>query len=176
LWFRSTATLGTAVADTYTLYLKTHAFHWKVTGPMFQTLHLLFETQYNELWAAVDTIAERIRALGEPAPGSYTQFAKLSSVPEETGTPKAGRSGLWLRGRQLAGFHAGTERTRFVAAVAEGLVLGLPAATEGDPLPARQVEGAALGVLDLEVSFDENRAVVANHDARSCHPCLPCPK
>ncbi|MHC8509796.1 MAG: Dps family protein [Rhodospirillales bacterium] len=81
--------LSRVLADTYTLYLKTHNFHWNVTGPMFNTLHLMFETQYNELALAVDEIAERIRALGHPAPGSYARFAELSSVREETGVPKA---------------------------------------------------------------------------------------
>ncbi len=77
------------LADTYTLYLKTHYFHWNVTGPMFQTLHLMFETQYNELALAVDLIAERIRALGHTAPGSYSAYAQLSSIPETTEVPKA---------------------------------------------------------------------------------------
>ncbi|MBS1222336.1 MAG: dps [Proteobacteria bacterium] len=81
--------LSRLLADTYTVYLKTHNFHWNVTGPMFNTLHLMFETQYNELALAVDLIAERIRALGLPAPGSYAQFAKLTSIQEETGTPSA---------------------------------------------------------------------------------------
>ena len=81
--------LSMLLADTYTLYLKTHKYHWNVTGPMFQTLHLMFETQYNELALAVDEIAERIRALGEPAPGSYAQFAALSSVPEDPEQPDA---------------------------------------------------------------------------------------
>lgn len=81
--------LSKLLADTYTLYLKTHYFHWNVTGPMFQTLHLMFETQYNELALAVDSIAERIRSLGFPAPGTYTDFAKLSSIKETNGVPKA---------------------------------------------------------------------------------------
>lgn len=81
--------LSKMLADTYTLYLKTHNFHWNVTGPMFQTLHLLFETQYNELALAVDLIAERIRALGFPAPGTYSEFAKLGSIKETPGVPKA---------------------------------------------------------------------------------------
>ncbi|MFZ5595361.1 MAG: Dps family protein [Pseudomonadota bacterium] len=81
--------LSRLLADTYTLYLKTHNFHWNVTGPMFQTLHLMFETQYNELALAVDLIAERIRALGFPAPGTYTEFSRLSSIPETIGVPKA---------------------------------------------------------------------------------------
>ncbi len=81
--------LSKLLADTYTLYLKTHNFHWNVEGPMFNTLHLMFEQQYNELALAVDAIAERIRALGHPAPGSYAAYAKLSSIKEETGVPKA---------------------------------------------------------------------------------------
>ena len=81
--------LSRLLADTYTLYLKTHNFHWNVTGPMFQTLHLMFETQYNELALAVDLIAERIRALGFPAPGTYAEFTKLSSIKEPKGVPQA---------------------------------------------------------------------------------------
>ncbi|PXW29183.1 Dps family protein [Paraburkholderia caballeronis] len=81
--------LSRLLADTYTLYLKTHNFHWNVTGPMFNTLHLMFETQYTELATAVDAIAERIRALGEFAPGSYREFGKLSSIPEAEGVPSA---------------------------------------------------------------------------------------
>jgi len=81
--------LSHLLADTYTLYLKTHNFHWNVTGPMFQTLHLMFETQYNELALAVDLIAERIRALGYPAPGTYRDYAKLASIKEPVGVPKA---------------------------------------------------------------------------------------
>ena len=81
--------LSKLLADTYTLYLKTHKYHWNVTGPMFQTLHLMFETQYNELALAVDLIAERIRALDVLAPGSYAEFAKLSSIKEESDHPVA---------------------------------------------------------------------------------------
>ena len=81
--------LSRLLADTYTLYLKTHNFHWNVTGPMFNTLHLMFETQYNELALAVDLIAERIRALGFPAPGSYREFGKLTSIAESQGAPDA---------------------------------------------------------------------------------------
>ena len=81
--------LSRLLADTYTLYLKTHNFHWNVTGPQFNTLHLMFETQYNELALAVDQIAERIRALGYPAPGSYAAYSKLSSVKEADGVPAA---------------------------------------------------------------------------------------
>lgn len=83
------AGLSRLLADSYSLYLKTHNFHWNVTGPMFQTLHLLFETQYTELALAVDLIAERIRALGYPAPGTYSEYAKLTSIPETMGVPKA---------------------------------------------------------------------------------------
>lgn len=81
--------LSRLLADTYSLYLKTHNFHWNVTGPMFQTLHTMFETQYTELATAVDLIAERIRSLGFPAPGTYSEFARLSSIPEASGVPKA---------------------------------------------------------------------------------------
>jgi starvation-inducible DNA-binding protein len=81
--------LSRLLADTYTLYLKTHNFHWNVTGPMFQTLHLMFETQYNELALAVDLVAERIRALGFPAPGSYREFGKLASIAEAEGVTDA---------------------------------------------------------------------------------------
>ncbi len=81
--------LNVLLASSYTLYLKTHNFHWNVTGPMFTTLHTLFETQYNELALAVDEIAERIRTLGAPAPGTYKAFASLSLVKEEEGVPKA---------------------------------------------------------------------------------------
>jgi starvation-inducible DNA-binding protein len=77
------------LAESYVLYLKTHNFHWNVTGPMFTTLHTLFETQYTELALAVDEIAERIRALGERAPGTYREFLELSGVNETDGTPKA---------------------------------------------------------------------------------------
>ena len=83
------AGLSQLLADTYTLYLKTHNFHWNVKGPMFQTLHLMFETQYTELALAVDLIAERIRALGFPAPGTYKEYAKLSSINETDGVPEA---------------------------------------------------------------------------------------
>lgn len=81
--------LSRLLADTYTLYLKTHNFHWNVTGPQFNSLHLMFETQYTELALAVDAIAERIRALGEPAPGSYSAYAALATVKEADGVPKA---------------------------------------------------------------------------------------
>jgi starvation-inducible DNA-binding protein len=81
--------LSRMLADTYTLYLKTHNFHWNVTGPMFQTLHIMFMTQYNETWMAVDLVAERIRALGYPAPGTYKEFAALTSIKDSSGVPNA---------------------------------------------------------------------------------------
>lgn len=81
--------LSRLLADSYTLYLKTHNYHWNVTGPHFNTLHTLFEQQYGELAVAVDDIAERIRALGYRAPGSYEEFSKLSSLAEESGEPNA---------------------------------------------------------------------------------------
>ncbi|HWU65441.1 MAG TPA: Dps family protein [Methylophilus sp.] len=81
--------LSKLLADTYTLYLKTHYFHWNVTGPMFNTLHLMFETQYTELALAVDLVAERIRSLGVYAPGTYAQFSKLTSIDETVDVPKA---------------------------------------------------------------------------------------
>ncbi len=81
--------LSHLLADSYTLYLKTHNFHWNVTGPMFRTLHVMFEEQYTELWTAVDLIAERIRALGTYAPGSYRQFAELTKIEEEPSVPTA---------------------------------------------------------------------------------------
>ena len=81
--------LSELLADSYSLYLMTHNFHWNVTGPMFNTLHNMFMAQYTEQWAALDLIAERIRALGEPAPATYNEFSKLTSIAEVSGTPKA---------------------------------------------------------------------------------------
>jgi starvation-inducible DNA-binding protein len=81
--------LSRLLADTYTVYLKTHNFHWNVKGPMFNTLHLMFMDQYNELWLSTDLIAERIRSLGFPAPGTYAAFGKLASIPETPGVPTA---------------------------------------------------------------------------------------
>ncbi len=81
--------LSRLLADSYTLYLMTHNFHWNVTGPMFNTLHLMFMGQYTEQWNALDLIAERIRALGHPAPGTYKEFVKLASIKEVDGVPKA---------------------------------------------------------------------------------------
>jgi starvation-inducible DNA-binding protein len=94
--------LSKLLADTYTLYLKTHNFHWNVTGPQFNSLHLMFEGQYTELALAVDLIAERIRALGEPAPGSYSAYAKLSSIKEAEGLPAAEEMVRILAEDQLA--------------------------------------------------------------------------
>ena len=106
--------LSKVLADTYTLYLKTHNFHWNVTGPMFQTLHLMFEQHYNELALAVDLVAERIRALGFPAPGTYKQFSALSSIREEEGIPKANEMiKLLVEGHEAV---ARTARTVFVTA------------------------------------------------------------
>ena len=81
--------LSHLLADSYTLYLKTHNFHWNVTGPMFNTLHVMFMDQYTELWNALDLIAERIRALGFPAPGTYREFVKLTVIKESEGVPSA---------------------------------------------------------------------------------------
>lgn len=81
--------LSALLADSYTLYLMTHNFHWNVTGPQFNSLHAMFMGQYTEQWAALDVIAERIRALGFPAPGTYREFAKLASIAEVDGVPKA---------------------------------------------------------------------------------------
>lgn len=83
------AGLSRLLADTYSLYLKTHNFHWNVEGPMFNTLHLMFMGQYTELWNALDAIAERIRSLGYPAPGTYGQFSRLTSIEETEGVPEA---------------------------------------------------------------------------------------
>ena len=81
--------LSRLMADDFALYLKTHNFHWNVTGPMFQTLHVMFEEQYNELWTALDAIAERIRALGFPAPGTSSELRRLASIEETEGVPDA---------------------------------------------------------------------------------------
>ncbi len=99
--------LSRLLADTYTLYLTTHNFHWNVTGPMFTMLHGMFMTQYTELWNAVDPIAERIRALGHFAPGSYGQFASLASLPDAPATPPAATEMI----RHLMKGHEGAART-----------------------------------------------------------------
>ena len=110
--------LSRLLADTYTLYLKTHNFHWNVTGPMFNTLHLMFEAQYTELALAVDLIAERIRALGVPAPGSYKAYSKLSSIEETDGVPSAEEMiALLVRGNEQV---SKTARSVFPAAEKAG--------------------------------------------------------
>lgn len=110
--------LSRVLADTYALYLKTHGFHWNVTGPMFNTLHQMFMTQYTELWTAVDPIAERIRALGAFAPGSYAAFAAISAIKEEDGVPDAMKMvKALLKGHETV---ARTCREAFPAAEAAG--------------------------------------------------------
>ncbi|MCC5794943.1 MAG: DNA starvation/stationary phase protection protein [Chromatiales bacterium] len=107
--------LSALLADSYTLYLKTHNYHWNVTGPQFNTLHLMFEGQYTELATAVDVIAERIRALGHPAPGSYKAYARLTSIEEQEGVPSAREMVADL----LAGQEAVVRTARKVMPVAE---------------------------------------------------------
>jgi starvation-inducible DNA-binding protein len=108
--------LSRLLADTYTLYLTTHNFHWNVTGPMFNTLHLMFMTQYTELWNAVDPIAERIRSLGHPAPGSYAQFQALSSIDDVPAQPPKAMDMV----RTLVAGHEAVARTaRAVFPIAE---------------------------------------------------------
>ena len=107
--------LARVLADSYTLYLKTHNFHWNVTGPLFNTLHLMFEQHYSELSLAVDQIAERIRALGHRAPGSYQEFADLTVIPEGTGQPDA----QTMIRRLLQGQEALVRTAREVIPVAE---------------------------------------------------------
>jgi len=106
------------LADSYTVYLKTHNYHWNVTGPMFTTLHTLFETQYTELALAVDEIAERIRAVGSRAPGSYSEFASLAKIKEAAGTPRAEEMIRDLVADQ--GLVADTARALYAAAEACG--------------------------------------------------------
>ncbi len=107
--------LSRLLADSYTLYLKTHNYHWNVTGPMFQTLHLMFETHYTELALAVDLIAERIRALGFPAPGSYREFGKLTSIQEDEDAPDATE----MIRRLVAGQEAVTRTARSIFPVVD---------------------------------------------------------
>lgn len=107
--------LSRLLADTYTLYLKTHNYHWNVTGPMFQTLHLMFEVQYQELAVATDLIAERIRSLGAPAPGTYREFSSLSSIPEEDDRPEASE----MIRRLVAGQEAVARTARSIFPVVE---------------------------------------------------------
>ncbi len=106
--------LSRLLADTFTLYLKTHNFHWNVTGPMFRTLHIMFEEQYNALWTASDELAERIRALGLYAPATYKEFGRLTSIKEEDGIPAAlDMVRLLVEGHETA---ARTARTVFTTA------------------------------------------------------------
>ena len=106
--------LSRLLADTYGLYLKTHSFHWNVEGPMFNTLHLMFMEQYTELWNALDAIAERIRSLGYPAPGTYAEFARLSKIEDTEGVPDAMTMvALLVRGHETV---ARTAREVFKAA------------------------------------------------------------
>ena len=107
--------LSHVLADTYTLYLKSHNFHWNVTGPMFHTLHTMFEEEYTELAMAVDEIAERIRALGHPAPGSYAAYARLSSIEDAEGVPTAKD----MIGQLVAGHEAVAKTARSVFPAAE---------------------------------------------------------
>ncbi|MEZ4554777.1 MAG: Dps family protein [Dehalococcoidia bacterium] len=107
--------LGPVLADTFTLYLKTHNFHWNVTGPRFRELHLMFEEQYNELWLATDLVAERIRALGAHAPATYRQFMMLTSIREPNGVPDAGA----MIEELLAGHEAVAQTIRGAFAPAE---------------------------------------------------------
>jgi starvation-inducible DNA-binding protein len=107
--------LSRFLADSYTLYLKTHNFHWNVTGPRFNDLHAMFMAQYSELWLAVDLIAERIRSLGAPAPGSYAAFARLTVIEEADGVPSADAMVRQL----LAGHEAVCRTAREVLAVAD---------------------------------------------------------
>lgn len=137
------ASLATLLADSYTLYLKTHNYHWNVTGPMFTTLHTLFETQYTELAMAVDEIAERIRALGAHAPGSYTAFARLAAVREETGHPDA-----------AAMIKALVADQAIVAAAARRVVEA--AETAGDPV------SADLGTRRMDV-HEKNAWMLQSH-------------
>jgi starvation-inducible DNA-binding protein len=107
--------LSRLLADTYSLYLKTHGYHWNVTGPMFRSLHLMFEEQYVELADAVDVIAERIRALGHLAPGSYGEFSKLTTIPDEDETPEA----MEMVRRLVKGHEAVIRTARELVRVAE---------------------------------------------------------
>lgn len=111
--------LSSLLANSYTLYLKTHNYHWNVEGPMFNTLHLMFETQYNELALAVDLIAERIRALGEPAPGSYRRYAELSSIDEDDEGERGAPDAMEMIRRLVEGQEAVVRTARSVFPVAE---------------------------------------------------------
>ena len=108
------AGLSAFLADSYTLYLMTHNFHWNVKGPMFNTLHLMFMGQYTEQWNALDLIAERIRSLGHPAPGTYKEFVKLASIQEIDGVPKSAGNGA------ASGFGTRSNRTYRTSALSVG--------------------------------------------------------
>jgi starvation-inducible DNA-binding protein len=136
-------TLSNLLANSYVLYVKTHNFHWNVTGPMFTTLHTLFETEYTELALAVDEIAERIRALGAVAPGTFAQFAKMAEVKEAQGVPKATDMI-----RELA------EDQRKVVAAAKEVVKAAEAA--GDDA------SADLGIRRIEI-HEKNAWMLASH-------------
>jgi starvation-inducible DNA-binding protein len=110
--------LARLLADTNTLYVYTHGYHWNVTGPMFHSLHIMFEEEYMDLRDAVDVIAERIRALGFPAPGSYTEFSRLSSITDEEGVPDA----MDMVRALVEGNEAVVRTARKVVEVAEGTV------------------------------------------------------
>jgi starvation-inducible DNA-binding protein len=111
--------LSKLLADTYSLYLKTHSFHWNVTGPQFNSLHLMFETQYNALWLAADEVAERIRTLDVFAPGSYSQFGKLTAIKEETGVPEWKEMvGQLVEGHEVAA-HTARQATKAAAAAGD---------------------------------------------------------
>lgn len=107
--------LSRLLADSYTLYLTTHNFHWNVTGPMFQTLHLMFMEQYTELWNSLDEIAERIRALGEYAPGTYAQFEEMATLEQPDDVPKAKEMVRWL----VDGHEAVAKTARGIFEIAE---------------------------------------------------------
>ncbi|HWS58231.1 MAG TPA: Dps family protein [Actinotalea sp.] len=108
--------LSKVLADTYSLYLRTHSYHWNVVGPMFHALHTMFETEYTELALAVDEIAERIRSLGAPSPGTFREFTALSAVPEDTDLPDA----VTMLGRLVSAHEATARTVRTALAVAEG--------------------------------------------------------
>src|SRR5258708_14023712 len=137
--------LSGVLADTYTLYLKTHNFHWNVTGPNFPYLHTMFEQQYTELAAAVDELAERIRAVGHPAPGSYTAFSKLTEVKEAPATPPVAREMI----RQLL---ADNETITRRAREAQETVEAVGATESGDLMVGRmQVHGKAAWMLRVQL-------------------------
>lgn len=132
--------LSRVLADTYSLYLKTHAFHWNVTGPLFNTLHLMFETQYNELWLAVDLVAERIRALGELSPGSYTDFAKLTAIKESNSS------------------HGPVQATEMIKQLLEGHETVARTARSVFPIAEKGQDEASLDMLTGRITLHEKTA------------------